>query len=133
MTARIASVHPILAARDVEASLRFFERLGFRRIFVDDEAAPRYAAVARDGVELHLQWADAAQWSQAGDRPAYRFLVDDVDVLFGEFVASGGITVEASDGSPWAAPADTPWGTREFHLRDPGRSSLQFYQPRQRD
>ena len=24
-------------------------------------------------------------------------------------------------------PADTPWGTREFHLRDPDLNGLQYY------
>ena len=31
-------------------------------------------------------------------------------------------------GSPWALPGDTPWGTREFHVRDPGGNGLHFYQ-----
>lgn len=38
--------------------------------------------------------------------------------------------LEAGDCSPWAAPADTPWSTREFHLRDPAGISLQIYRPR---
>ena len=32
--------------------------------------------------------------------------------------------------SPWASPGDTPWGTREFHVRDPDGNGLQFYRPR---
>jgi hypothetical protein len=64
------------------------------------------------------------------DRPAFRFVVSDVDALYGEFVQSGGVRPDTSQGSPWAVPKDTPWGTREFHLRDPSQNSLQFYQPR---
>lgn len=130
MAARLEAVHPVLAARDVGESVRFFERLGFLPVFRDDASAPRYAAVARDGVELHLQWADPGQWAPGVDRPAIRFLVDDVDALHAEWLAAGVAAGEASPGSPWAAPGDTPWGTREFHLRDPGGSSLQFYRPR---
>lgn len=114
--------------RDVAESLRFYERLGFAVTFQDDPAGPRYAAVRRDAVELHLQWADAGQWADPVDRPVYRFLAPDVDALYAEFVAGGVIGPDAS-GGPWATPANTPWGTREFHHRDPGGNVLQFYRP----
>ena len=128
--ATIRAIHPVLAARDVAASIRFYRLLGFELSFQDEQDAPMYAALHRDGVELHLQWADAGQWVDGLDRPASRVLVDDVDALHAQFVATGAINPTSSDGSPWAAPADTPWGTREFHLRDPGGSSLQFYRSR---
>jgi catechol 2,3-dioxygenase-like lactoylglutathione lyase family enzyme len=121
----IKAVHPVLMARDVAASLLFYARLGFAETFRDAPAAPRYAAVRRGPVELHLQWADPSQWAHAGDRPAYRFLVSDADALYEEFQAAGAQGV--GDDGPWRAPADTPWGTREFHLRDPGGNVLQFY------
>lgn len=128
--AAITAIHPVLAARDVATSVGFYRLLGFALSFQDDECEPRYAALRRDGVELHLQWADAGQWIEGLDRPACRFLVDDVDALHTHFVAAGAIDATSSHGSPWASPADTPWGTREFHLRDPGGNSLQFYRLR---
>jgi hypothetical protein len=112
----------------VAASLRFYHLLGFETAFLDDPDAPRYAAIRRGSVELHLQWADPSQWSHSGDRPAYRFLVAAVDSLYSEFLAAGGLGPEAS-GGPWAVPANTPWATREFHVRDPGGNVLQFYRP----
>lgn len=118
--ARIEAVHPVLGSRDVEASIKFFARMGFTATFRDDPSNPRYAAVRRDGVELHLQWHDAAELDPAADRPTYRFLVQDVDGLFAEFQASGAL-------SPSSAVRDTPWGTREFHVHDPDRNGLQFY------
>lgn len=117
-------------ARDVHESVQFYRGLGFTLSFLDSADAPRYAVVTREGVTLHLQWADASQWMHAGDRPAYRFWVSDVDALHDEFAASGRIVATGGPASPWAAPADTPWGTREFHLRDPGDNSLQFYRSR---
>lgn len=126
MPVQLEAVHPVLMARDVAESLRFFARLGFTPNFQDAAGAPRYAGVRRDGVEIHLQWADPSQWDHPGDRPAYRFLVSDVDALHAEFMA-GGEFAPGSSGGPWAAPADTPWGTREFHLRDPAGNVLQFY------
>jgi catechol 2,3-dioxygenase-like lactoylglutathione lyase family enzyme len=118
----LLAVHPVLAARSVQESLRFFEALGFDLRFLDDAQDPRYAAIARDGVELHLQWADAAQWVPGLDRPVYRFAVRDVDALHRSWA-------EPASSGPYARPADTPWGTREFHLRDPAGNGLQFYQP----
>ena len=126
MPTDISAVHPVLMARDVAASLAFYGRLGFAEAFRDQPAAPRYAGVRRGPVELHLQWADPSQWAHPGDRPAYRFLTPDVDALYAEAVAAGVVTPGPA-GGPYGAPADTPWGTREFHLRDPGGNVLQFY------
>jgi hypothetical protein len=129
MNATIQAAHPVLACHSVETSAQFYERLRFALVFQDDAAAPTYAVVRRDGVELHLQWADAGQWVDGLDRPAYRFLVDDADALYAEFAA---VVDAASFGNgPWRAPGDTPWGTREFHMRDPGGNVLQFYRSAQ--
>jgi catechol 2,3-dioxygenase-like lactoylglutathione lyase family enzyme len=134
MPSQITAVHPVLMARDVTVSLAFYARLGFAPAFLDDPASPRYAGVRRGLVELHLQWADPTQWAHAGDRPAYRFLTSDVDALHAELLAAGALGRGASESpaaaGPWATPADTPWGTREFHVRDPGGNVLQFYRLR---
>jgi catechol 2,3-dioxygenase-like lactoylglutathione lyase family enzyme len=127
MKALLQSVHPVLASPDVPVSVQFYSRLGFNLLFQDDSSDPKYAVVRRDGVELHIQWGGPDQWAHPIDRPAYRFLVDDVDAIYQEFVQSGSIRAQTTHGSPWAAPSDTPWGTREFHLHDPGKNSLQFY------
>src|SRR5689334_23308833 len=104
MTARLEAVQPVLMVRDVTASIEFFQLLGFELAFRDSPADPKYAGVRRDGVELHLQWHDAADFS-SGDRPTYRFVVRDVDELFDEFSARQ----RHLDRTP---VRDTPWGTR---------------------
>jgi catechol 2,3-dioxygenase-like lactoylglutathione lyase family enzyme len=129
MKAVIEGVHPVLAASDVTVSVHFYARLGFSLAFQDNAAEPKYAVVRRDAVELHIQWAGLDQWAHPIDRPAYRFFVNDVDATYEEFAGSGIIGAQTNQGSPWAAPADTSWGTREFHLRDPGQNILQFYRP----
>ena len=123
------AVNPVLPARDVNESVRFFRRLGFSLLFLDSEDRPRYAALERDGVEIHLQWADDSQWAYPTDRPAIRFVSSDVDALFEEFCGAGAIDPEEPGQSPWAAPGNTPWQTREFHVRDPAGNRLQFYRP----
>jgi uncharacterized glyoxalase superfamily protein PhnB len=47
-------------------------------------------------------------------------VVDDVDRLWAEFRGRGIV-------SDTTEVRDTPWGTREFHVRDPDRNGLQFY------
>ena len=123
MTAHLEAVHPVLMCRDVATSLRFYEQLGFATTFTDGQAPPKYAGVRRDAVELHLQWQDAGQWAHEHDRPSYRFPVTDVDALHALWRQAGVLT----DATP---VRDTPWGTREFHLRDPGGNVLQFYRER---
>lgn len=122
MPAKLQELIPVLMVRDVSASLVFYCRLGFAEIFRDDPSTPRYAAVRRDDVVLHLQWHDAAEWIPGLDRPNYRFLVPQVDDLYAEF-SRANLTIAATP------PRETPWKTREFHLCDPDNNGLQFFRP----
>lgn len=129
MPAEITALYPVLIAKDVNDFIRFYQKMGFNVIFQDDPKEPKYAGLKRDQVTLHLQWGDPTQWQHQGDRPAYRFYVTEVDELYAEFMAAGGILLPTGSG-PWVNPGDTPWGTREYHLRDPGGNVLQFYRVR---
>ena len=73
MKSKVRAVQPVLMVRNVPASIEFFASLGFELVFKDSLTDLKYAGVARDGVELHLQWHDAAEWSNPNDRPTYRF------------------------------------------------------------
>ncbi len=129
VTNQLVAVHPVLMSSQIQNSIDFYESLGFSLTFQDDPLAPKYACIRRDHVELHLQWQDASQWAYPIDRPTYRFLVLDPDILYGEFGEGQPLAAKSPGPSPWSAPADTPWGTREFHLRDPDGNGLQFYRP----
>jgi catechol 2,3-dioxygenase-like lactoylglutathione lyase family enzyme len=115
---QIERVEPVLGVRDVLAALSFYAHLGFEEAFRDDPSSPRFALVRRDNAMIALQWHDFV--GVAGDRPTLRFPVRDVDALSDEF---GALT----DRTP---VADTGWGTREFHVRDPDGNGLQFYRDR---
>lgn len=101
--------------RDVSRALAFYAQLGFEEVFRDDDHAPKFAMVARDGACLAMQWHDYE--GVAGDRPVLRFPTHDVDALSEEFAG----VVDRTE------VADTSWGTREFHVRDPDGNGLQFY------
>ena len=123
MKPRLLALHPVLGVRDVEASIRFYERLGFVLTFRGPADQPGYASLRRDAVELHLQWTDGRDWRPDVDHPVYRVVVDDVDGLHRELVAAG-VTERITE--VW----DTSWGTREFHVQDPDLNGLQFYRDR---
>lgn len=118
--ARLEAVHPVLPARDVREAVRYYtERLGFRLVFQDNEQNPRYAAIARDDLELHIQWHDEADFDTV-ERLALRFVVDDVDQLYEEYRDKGVF-------QPGKTVHDTPWGTREFEFYDLNGNGLFFY------
>lgn len=115
----LRAVHPVLPTRDVSRALEFYALLGFQIAFQDNAAAPRYAGIRRDGVELHLQWHDTRDFDKV-ERLALRFLADDVDALFEE-LASQDVFHERT------RLQDTPWGTREFAFYDIDGNGLFFY------
>lgn len=119
MKAKLEAVHPVLMVRDVAASISFFRLLGFELIFCHSPADPKYAGLRREGVELHFQWHEAKDFG-LGDRPTYRFVVTEIDELSREFSTS-------NPDLDRTEVRDTPWGTREFHVRDPDGNGLQFY------
>ena len=113
--AKIERVEPVLNVRDLAAATSFYAQLGFAEQFRDDPDSPTFVLVSRDDAVLALQWHDFV--GIAGDRPTLRFPVDDVDGLSIEF----GPLPDRTDVS------ETPWGTREFHVRDSDGNGLQFY------
>jgi catechol 2,3-dioxygenase-like lactoylglutathione lyase family enzyme len=115
---RLQKVHPVLAARDVEAALRWYvERLGFRHAFGEGN----YVGIRRDDVELHLQWNGQEEWERSDVGPSsLRLFVDDPDALFQEY-ASRDVFHAGT------ALRNTPWGTREFAFYDLNRHGLTFY------
>jgi catechol 2,3-dioxygenase-like lactoylglutathione lyase family enzyme len=118
--AKISAVHPVLASRDVAASVAFYvTHLGFSLLSQDAPAKPKYAVIRRDAVELHIQWNDPAEWGD-GDRPMYRFVVGDIQALFDEYKDKGVFHDHTT-------LRETPWGTREFAFYDPDRNGLTFY------
>jgi catechol 2,3-dioxygenase-like lactoylglutathione lyase family enzyme len=125
----LLALHPVLMSRDVDESIQFFGRLGFALSFKDDPSAPSYAVLTRDRVQLHVQRHGDVNAFPQQDRPVYRLLVDDVVGLHHELTVAANDLLASPAETPWFQPAITPWGTREFHLRDPSRNSLQFYQP----
>ncbi len=97
----------IVAAREMERSVAFYEQLGF---VVERYEGGGYAFATRDGVSLHLR--DAGEELAQGSNPAGVYLyVTDADEVYEEWLTAGV--------KPLAEPEDKEWRMREFAVSDP--------------
>lgn len=118
--AKLESVNPVLPSQDVSSAIDFYVgRLGFELSFQDTARDPHYAGVRRDGVELHLQWHDSAEWSKV-ERPMLRIVVPEVRALFDEYSQLDVFHANTK-------LRETDWGTREFAFYDLDKNGLTFY------
>lgn len=102
------AVNPILNVSDYEASVAWFERLGWKRQW-DWDTPPTFGGVRSGQVELFLSLD--GQGGRGDGGVWLSIWVDDVDALHRRCVEHGlDVTMP---------PADKPWGVREMHVRHP--------------
>lgn len=117
---KLLAVSAVVTVSDVGAALAFYrDRLGCSLQWQDDPAHPNYAIVFRGPLSLHLQPASRNAGAHAAlGKSALYVWVDDAVALHAE-LASAGVAI--------AVPlCETPYGTREFALRDPDGNGLSF-------
>ena len=112
----------ILPCNDLDASERFYHRLGFVR---SDSARPAPGEPARllsNGKGGYLHLTDAVEgWLVPGRNPFGLYLqLEDVDALAAEF---GDEIIGKT------APEDKPWGMYEFALSDPDETLVRVGWP----
>jgi uncharacterized glyoxalase superfamily protein PhnB len=103
---------PILNVSDFDASLAWFEKVGFHAGFrwADGPAdVTTFGAVIWGDVEIFL--CVGAQGGRGDDGAWMSIFVDDVDVVHERCVREGLDVIKPL--------ANEPWGVREFHLRHP--------------
>lgn len=106
----------VLPTNNLEASVKFYELLGFRPKG-DDVYADYQMLVDGKGAELHLTKAPEG-WLIPNKSPCgVYFYVDNVDEL--------ALKVGASALHP---PRETPWGTYEFAVSDPDENLVRVGQ-----
>ena len=105
MSSRLVAAIPKLASLNIERSLRFFERLGFRR----KGSYPDYGIVERDGVQIHFWLCNDARIPK---ETGCRITVEGIEGLFEAFSAEEVI-------HPNGKLARKPWGVWEFSIVDP--------------
>ncbi len=109
----IRRIAPQFLATDISATVAWYgEKLGFECVGAWQDP-PAYAIVARDSHLIHFRCAKPPAPNE--DKYSEELLdayvsIDDADVLYREYAARG---VEFA-----RAPADMPWGLREFVVKD---------------
>jgi catechol 2,3-dioxygenase-like lactoylglutathione lyase family enzyme len=113
-----AKVAPEFFVRDLDASLRFSEALGWR-VFRRERD---FAVITLDDAQLLL--ALAPEGATAGQTDAtfnLRIVVENVDFTYGRALGAGGRIVVAVD--------DREYGLRDFIVADPDGFLLRFASP----
>lgn len=115
-----ATIAPILPSRDLDATVAFYGPLGFS-IAARHDPPEAYLILRRGGIELHF-FTHPANDPAASLAGAY-IRLQHVDPLYEEFAR----VIHWSPPQPRLhAPADKPWGMREFAMIDPDGSLLRF-------
>jgi len=124
----VRGVTPILNVSDIEASLAWFERLGWRTRWTwngdfESPGPATFAAVCADDIDIFL--CKGAQGSRGERRPKFPG-DDETDGVWmswwvdtpADVDAAHALALEYGMDVTWP-PTDEPWGVREFHLRHP--------------
>jgi catechol 2,3-dioxygenase-like lactoylglutathione lyase family enzyme len=123
------AIIPTVRCREIQRALDFYTGvLDFACVDRWPETGdPAYAAVTRQGDELHLS-------SHGGDGTfgqAVVVLTDDAEALFAVFRARGLVPpVDKPDSPVHRGVVDQTWGTREFYVDDPDGNTVRFVQRR---
>jgi catechol 2,3-dioxygenase-like lactoylglutathione lyase family enzyme len=112
MTARLIAATPKLASLDIERSLIFFERLGFKRLHTSTD----YGVARRDSVSVHF-WlcSDPRTPKETG----CRISVEGIGELFETYSKLGVV-------HPNGQLEPKPWGMREFSILDADGNLVTF-------
>ena len=106
-----------LVIADMAKSTRFYESLGFEKLYGGANAA--FTSYRAGSSYLNLQRGEIDQSPAAWGRAI--FYVDDVDALHARALEAG-LTPEFE-------PRDAPWRERYFHIRDPDGHEISFAKP----
>lgn len=115
---RLTSFAPQLLVADLERSIAFYQKLGFR--FADPWDG-FYAIGHRDGLEVHLKvppHSAERQWGHDSERLDAAAGVDGIGAFYDHCVANGVKVIK-----PLTA---TEWGTKDFYIEDPDGNVISF-------
>jgi catechol 2,3-dioxygenase-like lactoylglutathione lyase family enzyme len=106
---------PVFSTTNIGASIAFYEKLGFQKVWHDDE----YGIVSRDSVQLHL-WKCADK--TIAENTGCRIHVTNIQALYDEYLPQQII-------HPNAPLSVKPWGACEFAILDNNGNLITFTEP----
>lgn len=119
---RIVESRYVLAVRNLRASTAFYmDVLGLTRDFGDESDG--WSFLSRGAFRVALgECPDERPAGELGDHSYFAYLtVGGIDELHRDLSARGVETI--------SAPADEPWGMREFGIRTPDGHRIRFGEP----
>jgi len=108
--------NPVYPVADVAASIQWYGRVfGFEpRVVNPPGEVPVYAVLSRSGVSIHLLRKDEAPHGLTNPVEAQFWVDSGLDDLFQKVQRMGAEIIQA--------PADRPWGHRDFMVADLDRN-----------
>lgn len=105
---------PVMPSQNIERDIAWYQQqMGFAVTSYDK----MYACLARENLEIHLQWhADTKEDPLLGGS-VIKLFVQNIEPIFEEFVARG--TVSKSN-----LRLKTPWNTNEFGFYDLNKNAI---------
>jgi hypothetical protein len=121
----LSSLTPMIpAGKDIKAALAFYEqKLGFMATYKADDLS--MVILRRGAVEIILQNFDDPH---TASQTSFRIQLSGVDALYDEYQAQAIAPFEQGDGAGLGSIKMTPWGTREFAVRDLAGVCITFYE-----
>jgi len=114
----------IPAGSNMQATIAFYEQtLGFAVTFKADDLS--MVIIQRSDVEIMLANSDDPH---TASQTSFRIQLSDIDALYEEYKAQAIAPFEQGDGAGLGALSSTPWGTREFAVRDLAGVCITFYE-----
>jgi catechol 2,3-dioxygenase-like lactoylglutathione lyase family enzyme len=117
--ARVTSFAPQFLVDDLERSMAYYRKIGFR---FDEPWDGFYAIGLMDGLGFHLKEAPKnqaeRQWRRANEHLDAAAGVDGVEAFYEQCVSAGVAIIKPL--------ADTAWGTKDFYIEDPDGYIISF-------
>jgi catechol 2,3-dioxygenase-like lactoylglutathione lyase family enzyme len=114
----------IPAGKDIDAAVAFYEqKLGFVVTYKADDLS--MIILQRSGVEIILQNSDDPH---TASQTSFRIQLSGIDTLYDEYKAQSIPPFLQVDGAGLGPLRMTPWGTREFAVRDLAGVCITFYE-----
>lgn len=118
----------IPSGKDMEASLAFYEQtLGFTPTYKPDDLS--MVILRRGSVQIILSNFDDPH---TASQTSLRIQLSGVDALYKEYQAQSIAPFEQGEGAGLGIMRNTPWGTREFAVRDLAGVCITFYENQQK-
>ena len=114
----------IPAGKDIQAALDFYEqKLGFMASYKADDLG--MVILRRGAVEIILQNIDDPH---TASQTSLRIQLSGVNALYEEYQAQAIAPFQQGEGAGLGTLKATPWGTREFAVRDLAGVCITFYE-----